>query len=402
MDMVRGRWFPGAVLLLAACEGGGTGSHLDAPPWTVAGPEVRIGAVDDPAYAFSFVRALSVGPTGRVFSLHLNDASVRVWSPDGKPAGSIGRQGDGPGEFQNPISLGFFGDTLWVMDLRAYRASYFTADGSFLGNATPKVDLGSREVSPPRPERPLRDGTWFGAAPAFSDGIARGTITQTEYVHMDGAGALLDTVWVQQWRPTDILALLNKDGRGGSYSRQPFGDRPLFQVMDDGGMVVVEYRVPDHAEGATFSVMRLSVSGDTLWRRALPYSPVPLDPARANRAADSMAEERVQFFSRMRPGLTQAGLTKELRDAMYAPPFEPFLRGLVVASDGSIWLQRYGATADGAEWWVLDEKGQPLGRAFMPDGLRVVAIRGDDVWGVETDDMDVSYIIRYRVDRGTP
>lgn len=401
MDMKRTYRLLGMALLLAGCESGGTGSQLAAPVWSLVGPEVRIGSVDDSAYAFGYVRSLAVGPSGNVFSLHLNGSSVRVWSPDGKPAGTIGRKGDGPGEFQTPLALGFFGDTLWVMDVRAYRASYFTADGTFLGTSAPKLNLGTGDASPPRPSQPLRDGTWHGAVPAFSDGIARGKITETPHVHMDGAGTVLDTVWNQHWRTTDILALLNKDGRGGMYSSQPFGDATLSRVLEDGGMVVAEDRVPDHADGATFSVTRLSPSGDTLWRSDLPYTPAPLDPARADSAAAAWAKTSMQFMSRIRPDLTEAGLAEEYRAAMYVPPFEPFLKGLVVASDGSIWLRRHEATPDGVEWWVLDDQGRPAGRIVMPEGLRVMAIHGDDVWGVETDDMDVNYIVRYRVERGT-
>lgn len=403
MVVWRGRcWLPG-ILIVVGCEGGGAASHLDAPPWRVTGPEIRIGSVDDPAYAFSYVRALAVGPDGTAYTLHRNEGAVRVWSPDGQPVDTIGGKGDGPGEFQTPFALGFFGDTLWVMDLRAYRASYFTADGEFLGTAAPLVDIGGTlAASPPRPERPLRDGTWYGVSPAWSDGIARGTLTETPHVHMDTAGAVLDTTWVQHQRKTDILALLRKDGPGGTYFSQPFSDTPRLQVLNDGSAVVAQFRVPERAEGATLSVMRVTASGDTIWRTELPYTPVPLDPARADSSAEAIAAASFQFFSRVRSGATESGLAEEVRDAMYVPAFEPFLEGLAVAADGSVWLKRYGATPDGAEWWILDAQGEPLGRAMTPAGLRVLAIHGDEIWGVETDDLDVNYIVRYRVDRGMP
>lgn len=112
-------------VLLAACSGSeaSTGTPFSASPWVLEGPEVRIGALDDPDYAFPSVLSLAVGPGGDVYTLHAQEAQVRRWTRDGEPAGTIGREGEGPGEFTRPSALGFFGDTLWVMDSRAYRVS---------------------------------------------------------------------------------------------------------------------------------------------------------------------------------------------------------------------------------------------------------------------------------------
>ena len=38
---------------------------------------------------------------------------MRRWPADGAPAGTLGRKGEGPGEFRVPYQLGFFGDSLW-------------------------------------------------------------------------------------------------------------------------------------------------------------------------------------------------------------------------------------------------------------------------------------------------
>jgi hypothetical protein len=73
---------------------------------------------------------------------------------------------------------------------------------------------------------------------------------------------------------------------------------------------------------------------------------------------------------------------------------------MVVAEDGSIWLQRFSPSEDGVEWWVLGADGEPQARALTPDGIRVLLITRDALWGVETDDLDVNYIVRYDVIRG--
>jgi len=401
------------AVLVAACEVSGvTDSELNAPQWTLVGPEVRIGSVDDSAYAFRQVLALAIGPDSALYSTHRGEPVVRKWNWDGHAAGHIGRGGEGPGEFVEPWEVGFFGDTLWVMDPNRFHASFFTTDGTYLGMAAPRVDLGGRDMTgdPPRPERPLRDGTWVGAKPAFSDPIARGTLTDIPYVHMDSAGTVVDTIWIQAFRRTDVLALLRPSGRGGMYTQQPFGDAPQWQVLDDGSMVVMSDRVPPKAEGASFTVMRLNASGDTTWRVAIPYTPTPMPSSRIDSAVAAIANRIAPHMAQEGMG-TEGSVEKRLRDAVYAPPFVPFvqgmlvtpngalLNGMVVAAEGSVWLRRSKVTRNGAEWWVLNPQGQPTGRVETPAWLRVVLVHGNHLWGVETDDMGVDYIVRYRIER---
>ena len=52
------------------------------------------------------------------------------------------------------------------------------------------------------------------------------------------------------------------------------------------------------------------------------------------------------------------------------------------------------------ESWVLDAQGAPLARALFPADLRVAVIDGDTVWGIEMDELDVQYIVRYRLVKG--
>lgn len=392
--------------LVTACSGSeaSPGEAFSATPWVLEGPEARIGSVDDPDFAFPRVMSLATGPDGHLYTTHFQETRVRRWTRDGMPAGTIGREGEGPGEFSRPSLLGFFGDTLWVMDSRLYRVTYFTPDGTVLGTVSPSWQTGGGEgsdrwASPPRPSRPLRDGTFLSVAPAWSDAIARGNLSSVPYVNTDADGEALSTIWHQPYRSTDVLALLRKDG--GTFSSQPFGDQPLTEVTDEGSFWVVDRRAYEGEGDATFSLTRIDTSGDTLLRREFPYDPQSLPVERVDSAAQSIAERLHGFMSRNQPDLSLASLRSDLVDAIYAPGYLPPLEDLKIASDGSIWLQRFVPTADGsAEWWILHPDGEPAGRAFTPAGLRVLHIDGDDVWGVESDEMDVDYIVRYRVDRG--
>lgn len=379
-------------------DGSPVGPRLEA-----VGPEVRIGAVDDPVYAFGAVRTLAVSPDGaRVYSLHRNDAYVRIWTSDGLPAGTLGGPGEGPGEFTRPGLVGFFGDSLWVMDTYAYRVSFFDSDGDFLGSIIPRVDIAGsadQEWSPPRPERPLRDGSFIARSPAWSDGIARGTLTRTPFVRMTGNGEPGQLLWMQPFLPRDILALLDEDGVGGTYFMQPFADDPLVQSGQH-GLTVVQRRAWEGEGEAAIEVLRIGLDGDTVWSTPIPYEPLRLPGERVDAAIRELADNSFDFFSGARPGIARGAYEADLKEQTYAPDWAPAVRSMVLADDGSVWLERFQAVQadDGSprvEWWVVDEGGRLAGSVRTPEGLRILAVTDDAVWGVELDELEVSYIVRY-------
>ena len=363
--------------------------------------------MDDPDFAFGTVVDLAVGPDRRVYSLHRGDAHVRIWTPTGEPAGTLGGEGQGPGEFTRPGQVGFFGDSLWVMDTYAYRVSYFDPSGTFLGRVVPEVDLGGAgdvEWSPPRPEAPLRDGSFIARSPGWSEEIARGELTRTPVVHMDSEGGTLSEIWMKELRPHDVLALLEEDGPGGFFMPQPFADDPLTAVVED-GLVVVHRPAWDGEGTATVRVTRLALGGDTVWTTSIPYEPVALTVERVDSVVSELADRSFDFRRRSHPGLTRAAYEADLREKVYAPRWMPPVRSVLSARDGAIWLERSEpvALADGRTrraWWVVTSRGALEATVLTPDGLRVVAAGEDAVWGVETDELGVDYIVRYEVVEG--
>lgn len=141
---IRRFCFPAIALLigLAACDPQSDISALEAPRGT-AEEELRIGAVDDPDLVFSSVVALEVGHDGDIYSLHPDERMIRHWSANGELIGTIGREGDGPGEFRMPRTLGWSGDSLWIVDTSLSRISFFDRAGQVswrtLANCRPRL-----------------------------------------------------------------------------------------------------------------------------------------------------------------------------------------------------------------------------------------------------------------------
>lgn len=401
----RNRKPPACLLLAIVCAscGGGNGDAgaFGGEQWVVNGPVVRIGSVDDPDYAFRGVRALAMSPSGVLHSIHRGEAVVRRWNAQGQPAGNIGREGDGPGEFDTPDRLGFFGDSLWVMDQRAYRVSYFDSTGRFVGSVSPKVDLSPDPNNPAasvaRPFIPLRDGSFHGLSPAWSEAIARGQLSEARHVLMNAEGDNLGTVWVQPYKPTDVLALL-RDG-GGTFSQQPFGDSPEFLVDPEGVLLVLNRRVFDGVGEAVVTLTKIGMDGDTVRSKDLEYVPEPLPRASIDSAAHAQAEAMFDFMQRMNANLEIGKLEADIREATFAPDYLPAVRGMVRAEDGSIWIERFSRTDEGVVWWVVGPDLEPRATAVTPTGLRVLLITGDAIWGVETDELDVDYIVKYDIVR---
>ncbi len=394
------------MLLLALIIAGGCRSDAGSASdpfadnlWTLSEPELRIGSVDDPDYAFGPIVDLVPGPDGLLYTMHWGEGTIRRWSQDGAPAGSVGRTGEGPGEFERPLGMGFFGDSLWVWDIDAYRVSYFDLDGEFLGSVSPKVVIGGTEDSPPRPSRPLRDGTFIATSPAWSDGIARGTVTETPYVRVDAEGSVLARIWTKPHRPSDIFAILDDDGfGGGSYSSQPFGD-DVRASTGDGGLLVLDRRAWTGEGDAGLQLTRIGLDGDTLFAVAIPYDPVPLSSERYDSA---VAAEVDEWRDASGPLTADEG---DIREAMYRPAYLPAVRGLMEARDGTIWMRRFDPvqTETGermTESWVLDAEGVPLARALTPVGIGMFVVDGDVVWGIEMDELGVQYIVRHALVKG--
>ena len=102
-----------------------------------------------------------------------------------------------------------------------------------------------------------------------------------------------------------------------------------------------------------------------------------------------------RFLDENRLGPEEAKLESDLREATFSPEHYPGVANMAAGDDGTIWLQMPVPTGDDHEWRVYSEEGEWIAKAFIPKDLRVMLITGAAVWGVETDELDLNYIIRY-------
>ncbi|MGD2136552.1 MAG: 6-bladed beta-propeller, partial [Gemmatimonadales bacterium] len=343
---------------------------------------------------------LEVAPDGRIFTLHPQNDEIRVHGRDGAFLTTIGRQGEGPGEFSSAGTIGLLGDTLWVLDYGTYRFSYFDLDGTLISSQRIPIDLGDTpDDRPPRPRGLLSDGTIIGSPPAWSHLVAIGEITEQVVVRMDSLGRPSDTVVTYSlanttWEVTD------PDSPSGlrSYTNQPFSDAEIVGPGETRPIIVrVERSAATAVVPSTFVVTKTTLTGDTVFSRSFEYTPIPISEV----LVDSVVRVRAEQVSSSRLGSppTAARAAELARASFYQPACHPPVSMLVLGRDGTIWLRREDAGAALVEWNVLAGNGDPLGTVLLPRGLRVLEAERGTVWGSEYDELDVPYIVRYRVVR---
>jgi hypothetical protein len=385
------------ALAIACTTDDGTPGAFPAEPLTAA-LELRVGSADDPELAFTWFRDLEVGPDGRIYTLHPQEHAIRMHDANGAFLGSFGRAGEGPGEFDSPSPMGLLGDTLWVLDHGRYRFSFFDLDGQFLGSRVVPIDLGTDpNHPPPRPTGLLADGTIAGASPAWSHLVASGDIDSSAVLRLDSSGSTVDTIAAYSVANTAWEVRDPNDERSMRlYRQQPFSDTELVTVSRQVPRVVrVDRRLPTGSEAPALRVTALTLDGDTVFARAYSYTPIPIEAA----LVDSIIENLAASMSRAQfPGApTRERAAEWARRSLLVPAYHPPVTQLLVGRDGSVWLCAERTGGPTAAWRVLSPDGDPLGVVQFPARFVPLLADGDLVWGSEYDELDVPYIVRYRV-----
>lgn len=382
--------------LLVGCGQSDSSSPTDELPEWSATLDLQVGSIDDPDYALTAIRAVEIRSDGTMYTLHPQEQLIRMFAADGTLRGTIGGEGEGPGEFRNIGPLGWVADTLWVLDFDGYRFSQFSPAGDFLGSFTVpfRMDSDPGAPQPPRAEGLLYDGTVYGSIPAFSSQIADGTLTVSQQLLMSRDGRVRDTLpgvpfGRNQW------AITPPDGRGGLYMPQPFADGPLWSFTpNERALVVLDRTAPMSPAEARFRLTKLTFAGDTVFSREYPFDPIQVTQEEVDSILQSFRERMGdrRFFN-----LGPAALTRLAEETLYRPAFRPPATSFRLSRDGTMWLRMTSGSEESNRWLILESNGDPVGRLSLPDDFNPLLIDLPYVWGFATDALDVPYLRRYVV-----
>lgn len=158
---------PATLSVLIAAAGCGPG---DQPSVAPAEPSARL-TLDTVAVVHSdllyFVRRVKRGPDGLLVVMQIGPAEVLLLNQAGDLVGTVGRLGEGPGEFRGLLDLDTKGDSILLLDGLARRVLLFHRE-------SPVATWSLRDL----PGIPQKIAFGAGGAPVVS--VARGPDTGRE------------------------------------------------------------------------------------------------------------------------------------------------------------------------------------------------------------------------------
>lgn len=359
--------------------------------------ELRIGRFEGPEeYTFGEIAGLAVGPDGSIYVVDRQAPALRRYAADGSLVRTIGRKGGGPGEYEQPdggVAVLPDGRVL-LRDPANARINVYGPEGEFLEEW--RIRGGMYTSTPLTVDTA---GSVYHPVFEFSD-----EGTEWKYVHFSPEGAVTDTLAVPDLgHETPIVEAVRESDSGRSMSRSvvPFSPRETWTLSPLGtfvGGVSDRYRVYLlRQDGRVLAIER-------------DRAPVRVDP-------DERANERERIVANMRnvdPSWSW--------DGPPIPDTKPAFRDVWADLDGRVWvlLHTEGEPIPAEE---IEEPEDPRARPpdrwresmafdlFEPDGtwrgtVRApdemslhprMAARGDRVWAVVRDELDVPYVVRYRV-----
>lgn len=345
--------------------------------------DLRIGTVlDGDGPQFGLVTSVTVDEEGRIYVADAQAHRIQVFGADGSSSGSLGSEGEGPGEFRGILRAEHgTGDSLFVFDLSLWRQVVFDPSGR----------AARTTAFPPRPQ--------FGQKPRIAQ-------DEDGRVHHLGFGTFRESVLeALDGRAEGVVRGQNDLGmwsKGGSHRRSlltvpsieihfaggirdaPFHREPLWDARPEGGVW--------YSDSGSYRLARVDSTGTltcTVVVRGI-RRPVSGSDRKAYLSAADRAEtdREVQRTIRRR------------RAEMPIPDHRPILRDLVVAEDGRVWVKptpEESAFAGSEIWHVFRPDGEPVGRVRLPPRLRIHEVVGDLVYGTIRDETDVQHVVRYRL-----
>jgi len=377
----------GLGLLLASACTETRQPTVEVPTWTAV-EELRLGSLNDTAFSLTRVGGFTVGDDGTIYVGQPQDGVVRVFSPTGQPLGELGGPGEGPGEFGRVSSLGLLGDTLYVTDNATQRITLFSRDGVLLGTRpAPQVQLGPNLISMP-PFMILPGGRAI-MSPAVASATPEATVPSFPQVLIDDQGRVVDTLG---HRSREHMSAVFE--RAGSYMStfQPFADGNIL-TFNPSPLLTAD--VVRRAGGETqFRITVTRDVHDTVYSRVYDYAPVAIPPALVDSVKEAMTGRVERLYGSRRAA------QDAVDEVLYVPASLPPVSRARFSVDGGLWLQREEVPGGVREWLALDADGDAIGTFQLPPHVEVLFVRDRRLWGVETGEFDVPYVVRYRLDPG--
>jgi len=331
---------------------------------------------------FSQISDIALDNQGNLYASDSKENNVKKFDPSGFFLGTIGRAGQGPGEFSYPTEIEFSKGRLYVRELMNSRVSILDDKGTFLKSVRVEMQEGQWQNM-----RALPDGRFA----VQREKVNRQDLNAPQEVFIDLFSSALEF----------IKTLYRHEIRRNQYITEPlrtnvpipFAPQVYFDVTQDGKVVIgysgkyeIEIHDPDKGKVAAFSHS---------------YAPVEVT-----------AKDKELYFGGMTVMMGgSSGATSQKRGApeyivknTEFPRHKPPFVNIKVDVDGNIWVQPYGLTIDkdGPEMDVFDKQGRSLGRVRIEAGGAFpywMVPLAEGFWTIKINEDGEWSLVKYRVSK---
>lgn len=360
----------------------------DVPLWDTedawrlgAIPTIQIGRTEgDAPYLFEDIRSAFLLDDGQLVVGDGLTKEIRFFDSGGSHLRTVGREGNGPGEFLTLDWMDACGEGIYVMDRRQRRVTSLGLDGELLGTLSltePGSERGAYRSGCGPGGRLLIAG--WGELPITPPATGIALYRQDAPVWLvDPQGHLL--VEVGEYISSERVYTINPLTGGRGDWPHPFGREVVFALDQErlyvGASERLQVEVRNH-------------EGDLL--RILRGPDVDL----------SIGPERISAYRSLEFARPDSILRGFLEDHdMPMPEGMPAYTRFVVDPMGDLWVERFDwPTEEVNRWGIFSADGDFRGHLDMPQRVRLMDVARDHVVGVSEDHLGVERVVVHRLYR---
>ena len=278
---------------------------------------------------------------GYVYVTDGGNDRIAVFGPDGSFSHSFGREGAGPGEFRNPMLLGFLDDIVVVVDSMQQRTLLFRRDGTFIRSfGYPRVNMIENVFYNTISAWPGPEGGSVLVQQGMSMAETGQSITFRAVVLSPEGELLTDLRAPQSMLPRDYEGLPMMHYLPGVGFLRSLVEEPVLELFDLDGTLQKIIRIEYQPEPVTKDDRELV-------RNAM------------RQYMESIEDER------------QREIYQQRLDDLSFPANKLFWASTVLGTDGFYWASipgyRMNVSASGTRSRVLSPEGEYLGITSFPD-----------------------------------
>lgn len=317
------------------------------------------------------ISGIQADDNGRIFISDDVEKRINVYSPDGNFIKSLGRKGQGPGEFEYIHNLSVDEDFVYAMDFSKNLINAYSLNTLEFSSTIPMAnDIQSID---------LLEGFYPTDFMMLADGDILISYLKS-FGHRES-----------QSERQDLIFRVDRDGRIQS--------EPTLQ-LESGDALVLRTDNSISVFGAPFLVttsVALTPDQKVVTNRS--------DKFLFKQYDESGNYERAFYHPYSPKSLTRERALSQYENENYRravrnsdlPDTWPVVEGFLIDDAGRFWVATIIENEDELEWWVLDSEGELLAREVLPKSQMVELVKNDYLYMREEDDMGLVEVVKYQL-----